>query len=146
MADKIQMRVKANGDGPHVEAKARKHTIIIDEPTSQGGRDEGANPLETLLASLAGCENAVANMVAKEMDFNLKGLDFQVKGELDPRGMMGTEGVRRHFETVTVDVTVDTDESDERIQELKEKTDDRCPVFQTLVSADVQMNATWTRA
>lgn len=142
----VQMRVKATAEGAKVEAKAKKHTIIIDEPEQQGGTDEGANPLETLLAALAGCENAVANMVASEMDFDLQGIEFEIRGELDPRGMMGTEGVRRHFQTVTVNAQIKTSESDERIQELKAKTDDRCPVFQTLYNADVDMVTNWTKA
>ncbi|KGP92135.1 osmotically inducible protein C [Pontibacillus chungwhensis BH030062] len=142
----VQMRVKATAEGTKVEAKAKKHTIIIDEPKQQGGTDEGANPLETLLAALAGCENAVANMVAKEMDFDLQAIEFEIRGELDPRGMMGTEGVRRHFQTVTVNAQIKTSESEDRIQELKDKTDDRCPVFQTLYNADVDMITNWTKA
>jgi len=37
-----------------------------------GGKDEGAKSLGYFLASLAGCENAIANMVAKEIDLIFK--------------------------------------------------------------------------
>ncbi|MFC0525610.1 OsmC family protein [Pontibacillus salicampi] len=142
----VTMKVTAKANGSHVEAKAKKHTITIDEPVQQGGTDQGANPLETLLASLTGCESAVANIVAGEMEFDLQGIEFDVRGELDPRGMMGEEGVRRHFQKVTIRAVVQTSESDERIQELKAKTDDRCPVFQTLEAANVELDAQWTKA
>ncbi|WP_412733836.1 OsmC family protein [Heyndrickxia acidicola] len=56
--------------------------MIIDEPTNMGGKDTGANPLGTLLGALAGCENVVTNMVAKEIDFNLKGIEFTFKANL----------------------------------------------------------------
>jgi len=37
------------------EIKARSHTIISDQPESNGGFDEGMTPPELLLASLASC-------------------------------------------------------------------------------------------
>jgi len=37
------------------EIKARQHTILSDQPTENGGHDEGMTPPELLLASLASC-------------------------------------------------------------------------------------------
>ncbi|KGX85772.1 OsmC family protein [Pontibacillus litoralis] len=142
----VKLQLKAKANGAHVEAKARKHTLIIDEGKQQGGTDQGANPLETLLAALSGCESAVSNMVAKEMNFDLQGIEFDIQGELDPRGFMGQEGIRRHFEKVTLRAVVETSESEARIQELKAIVDDRCPVYQTLVAAGVEMDTEWVKA
>jgi uncharacterized OsmC-like protein len=36
-------------------------------------------------------------------------------------------------------------ESDERVKELKEKIDARCPVLNTLKAADVTINTTWRK-
>lgn len=126
--------------------EAGKHTITIDEPKSLGGTDKGIDPLSNLLASLAGCENAIANFVAKEMKFDLQGIKFNVDGELDSEGMMGDPNVRAYFQTVNIEAIVETTESEERVQELKEKTDARCPVYNTLKAADVKLNSTWKRA
>jgi len=45
-----------------VTAKARQFSIVIDEPPSLGGHDAGANPVEYLLASYAGCVNVMAHL------------------------------------------------------------------------------------
>jgi hypothetical protein len=55
-----------------------------------------------------------------------------VDGELDSRGLMGDPSVRPYFQTINIEAIVKTTESEERVQELKEKTDARCPVFNTL--------------
>ena len=85
-------------------------------------------------------------MVAKEMSFDLQGIEFDVQGELDPEGMMGKEGVRPYFQTITVSAQVKTSESDERIQELQEIVDSRCPVFTTLKAANTEMVPKWNKA
>ncbi|WP_027847467.1 OsmC family protein [Marinococcus halotolerans] len=138
--------ITAVSKGMNTESTSANHKIVIDEPANMGGTDEGANPLGTLLASLAGCENAIANFVAKEIDFDLQGIEFDVQGELDPNGMMGKGDARPYFQRITVNAEVHTSESKERIQELQEKVDARCPVFTTMAAADVDMQATWTKA
>ena len=44
--------------------KARNFSMVIDEPPSLGGKDEGANPVEFVLAALAGCLNVMGNVLA----------------------------------------------------------------------------------
>lgn len=139
-------KITAVSKGMKTEGKSYGHTVVIDEPANMGGTDEGANPLATLLVSLVGCENAIANFVAKEMKFDLQGIDFEVNGELDPRGMMGEEGVRPYFQKITVNATVHTSESEARLNELQEKVDQRCPVYTTMVAADVEMIPNWVKA
>lgn len=138
-------QVKAISKGMYTEGTSHSHKVIIDEPTRMGGTDQGANPLATLLISLAGCENAIANFVAKEINFDLKGISFEIKGDIDPRGMMGEEGVRPYFQKITVNAEVSTNESEERIQELQEIVDARCPIYTTMVAAGVEMIANWTK-
>jgi putative redox protein len=40
----------------NIESSSQKVTLFVDKP-KLGGYDKGANPLNTLLGSLAGCEN-----------------------------------------------------------------------------------------
>ncbi|MGD7045806.1 OsmC family protein [Jeotgalibacillus proteolyticus] len=143
---KMNEKITAISKGMYTEGKSHEHTVVIDEPASMGGTNEGANPLATLLVSLAGCENAIANFVAKEMEFDLQGIDFEVQGELDSRGMMGDEEVRPYFQKITVHASVHTSESEERLKELQEKVDKRCPVYTTMVAADVEMVPKWIKA
>jgi uncharacterized OsmC-like protein len=41
--------------GVQFEIKARQHTIVCDQPSENGGYDEGMTPPELLLASLGSC-------------------------------------------------------------------------------------------
>lgn len=139
-------KVTAVSNGMYTEGKSGKHTIRIDEPESMGGADHGANPLATLLVALAGCENVVAHFVAKEIQFDLRGIEFEIEGSIDPRGMMGDPSVRTQFQRVTVHAKVTTSETDERIQELQRLVDVRCPISTTLTAAGVTLIANWTKA
>ncbi|MCF6138646.1 OsmC family protein [Pseudalkalibacillus berkeleyi] len=139
-------QITAVSKGMNTEGKSHEHSVVIDEPANMGGTDEGANPLATLLISLAGCENAIANFVAKEIDFDLKGIKFEINGDIDPKGMMGDKSVRPYFQKITVNATVETSEPQERIDELQEIVDSRCPIYTTMVAADVEMVPNWVKA
>ena len=128
------------------EIKTGNHTFYIDEPERLGGNDKGPNPLQTLLGALIGCESIMANMVAKEINFDLQRISFSVKGELDPRGYMGDPNVRTYFEKVEISAEVKTSEPEERIQKLQELTDSRCPVFNTLKATGVEIVTNWKKA
>ncbi|EIM05841.1 OsmC family protein [Planococcus antarcticus DSM 14505] len=146
MANKMTFQATGTSSKMKSEIKMGNHEITIDEPPSMGGTDKGPDPLSTLLASLAGCENVIANLVAKDIDFDLQGIEFDVKGDLDPRGLMGQADIQPYFNQIYVQAKVKTDETEERIQELKEKTDARCPVFTTFKAAGIPIDATWEKA
>lgn len=141
---KMKMQVTGVSESMKTTVKAGKHEVIVDEAEQMGGNNDGANPLQYLLTALAGCTNAVAHMVAKEMEFDLQELKIKAVGEFDPRGFMGDPNVRSHFETTTLDVDIKTSESEERVNELKETVSARCPVYSTFIAADIDMKDTWT--
>ncbi|WP_181350419.1 OsmC family protein [Thalassobacillus sp. CUG 92003] len=138
--------ITSNSSGMKSEIESDGHHITIDEPESMGGTNTAADPLTTLLGSLAGCETAVANIVAKELDFDLQSIHFKINGKLDPKGLMGDPNVRPYFQTVNIEATVKTSETQERVEKLQQLTDQRCPVFTTLKAADVELNANWNKA
>ncbi|MBN9655606.1 OsmC family protein [Halobacillus sp. GSS1] len=141
-----KVAITSKSQGMKSEIEAGKHSLTIDEPKQMGGTDEGADPLATLLGSLAGCETVVANMVAKEMNFDLQSISFDINGTLDMRGLMGTADVKPYFDTVNIKAEVETSEPQERIEELQEIVDQRCPVFTTLKAAGVTLNVDWQKA
>jgi putative redox protein len=139
-------KITAVSEGMQTKAYSKQHEVIIDEPAQMGGKDEGVNPLAALLSSLAGCENVIANLVAKEMDFDLQGIEFDIRGEFDARGLMGDPNIKPYFDKITINAKVKTSESEERIQELQEKTDARCPVYTTFKAANIELVPNWTKA
>lgn len=119
--------------------------IIVDEPKGLGGTDEGPNPIEYVLGALSTCTSITIAFVAKELKFSYSGLEFENSGTLDLRGINGVDGVRTHFQTVDIEILFDTDESIEKIERLKETVEKRCPVFNLLKDAGVQLNANWVK-
>jgi putative redox protein len=59
---------------------------------------------------------------------------------------MGNASDKLYFETITIEAVIETDEFDERIQELKEKTDSRSPVFNILKDTNfINIQSTWRK-
>ena len=58
---------------------------------------------------------------------------------------MGVDEVRPHFQTVRVQATVETDESPERLAEVVQETERRCPVFNLINDAGVNIQVQWVR-
>src|SRR5690625_4834205 len=140
---KMKMNAYGKSEGMKKIVKMGKYEVIVDEAPQMGGNNEGPNPLQYMLTALAGCTNVVAHAAAKEMEFDLQGLTVQVDGEFDPRGFMGEPNVRTYFETVNVNVEVQTTEPEDRLEELKKQVETRCPVFGTFSAADIEMKGSW---
>lgn len=119
--------------------------IIVDEPVNLGGADEGPNPVELVLAGLSSCASVMIAFIAKEQNFSYSGVEFKNEGELDLRGLQGVEGVSPHFQSVTFDVIFTTDESQEKIDALKNEVEKRCPVLNLLVDAGVKVEGNWVK-
>ncbi|MDE3840432.1 osmotically inducible protein C [Bacillus methanolicus] len=117
--------------------------IIVDEPRSLGGTDEGPNPVEYVLGALSSCTSVMIAFIAKEKNFSYQGVEFKNDGTLDLQGLMGVEGVSPHFQNVNFEVIFRTDESDSRIEELKEEVERRCPVYNLIKDAGVKIESKW---
>jgi uncharacterized OsmC-like protein len=119
--------------------------FVTDEPIAHGGTGEGPSPLQAVLGALCGCESVTFNRTAAEMDFAYDGISFDAEFTIDIRGRMGVRGVRQHFQSVRVQATVMTDESPERLEAVIEETHARCPVFNLLNDAGVNLEMQWVR-
>ncbi|RSK32610.1 OsmC family protein [Bhargavaea beijingensis] len=117
----------------------------VDEPQRLGGTNTGPNPLEYFLGALSACTSIVAAYVAKEQDFKYEGLQYDASGTLDPRGFRGVEGVQTYFRTVDLNVVVETEENEEALERLKETVEKRCPLYNLLKDAGVEVNSHWTK-
>jgi uncharacterized OsmC-like protein len=117
--------------------------LFTDEPEAHGGTGEGPSPLQTVVGALCGCESVTFNRTAAELDFSYDGISFDAEFTIDIRGRLGNRDVRPHFQTVRVRAVVDTDETDERLCEVVEETEARCPVFNLLRDAGVKLDMHW---
>jgi uncharacterized OsmC-like protein len=116
-----------------LQAKARQFEFIVDEPPALGGNDEGANPVEYLLGSYAGCLNVVFHLVAKEEGVKINSLGIKVSGDIDPSRLLGSSRFNRAgFQSIDVDFYIDSDSDEATINELVSKVQSRCPVNDNL--------------
>ncbi|BAU26821.1 putative OsmC-like protein [Aneurinibacillus soli] len=117
----------------------------MDEPPVLGGTDTGPNPMEYVVAALNGCKGVMIPLVAQELGFTFAGIDFETTGIIDTRGLMGEEGVSPHFQKIRFHVNIKTEESEERIEQLKNEVERRCPVFNLFVDAGIKIDVKWSR-
>lgn len=112
---------------------SRNFQITIDEPPALGGKDEAANPVEYTLASLAGCLNVVAHVVAKELNIVLKSLKINIDGELNANKFLTGDATKRAgFSSIAVKLDVDTDADQDLIDTWLLQVEERCPVTDNL--------------
>jgi uncharacterized OsmC-like protein len=120
-------------------------TFVFDEPVAQGGTGEGPSPLQGVLASLCGCASVTFNRTAQEMNLDYESLSFSGEFTIDIRGRMGVRGVVPHFKTVRLDVNVKTDENLDKLGKVVRETEARCPVYNLLKDASVDVQCNWVR-
>ncbi len=136
MANKTIRVTGTQGPGFNMTVSAGKHRFSIDQPQAGGGNDEGPTPLEYLAGSLAGCLGAIARIMAHQRKIELRGLDFEVEGELDMDGLLGKPTEQRvGFQGFTVKVKLDAALSDEEKKAFAEEMERRCPVSENLSNA-----------
>ena len=109
----------------------RGQHVVTDSPPVLGGPNEAANPVELLLAALAGCATFVCERAAQEMGITLRGVAVTVAGDFDPRGVCG-EPFDPRFQAIRVRLALDGPE-DHQAEALVEAFKMRCPVYTTLV-------------
>ncbi len=130
----MQVNIKAKSTNPtQTEVKVRDFKWTIDEPQNLGGTNEGPNPVEYVLGALSGCLNVVGHLVAKEMGFTLRGINIEMKGNLNPARFIGqSEEERAGFKGIEVSIHADTDADDETLNKWVKEIENRCPVSDNL--------------
>jgi putative redox protein len=67
--------------GMQFEIKARQHSIVSDQPSENGGHDEGMTPPELLLASLGSCAGFYAAQYLRKHGLATEGTHVRVTAE-----------------------------------------------------------------
>ncbi|MBA3616309.1 MAG: OsmC family protein [Rubrobacteraceae bacterium] len=101
-----------------------------------GGTGEAACSGDLLLGALAACAQVTCQMVAEAMGIETERIEVTVTGEMDLAGTLGIsedapvgfESIRTSFDIVAPEAT------DEQLENLREKTEEYCVVYQTLAN------------
>ena len=116
-------------------AKTRQFTLTIDEPEGLGGTDQGANPVEFLLAAYAGCLNVMGHIVAAELGFKLNNIRIELEGDLNPAKVFGNPtNDRAGYKEIRVNIFPDADTDAAILAKWLEIIESRCPVNDNLIN------------
>lgn len=116
-----------------LSVSARGFSIAVDQPESLGGSNRAPNPLEYLLAGLAGCVNVVAHRVAEELNIKIFDLCIDVAGDMNSDKFLGKFTLdRAGFQTIQVRINALTDASDDNLRKWLNIIETRSPVRDVL--------------
>jgi len=105
----LEYRVQALRDDAHgASARCKQASLVLD--TDPAGRDDAFNPAELLLAAVAACMLKGIERVLPILKFELRGVEVSLHGlrqDSPPR-----------MQRIDYVLTVDTDESDHRLELL----------------------------
>lgn len=130
----IKFAINVKSENPtRTLVEARGFKLILDEPENFGGTNTGLNPVEYQLAALSGCITVMGHLIAKEMGFELKGINSQIEGDLDPGRFSGKSMQERAgFKEIRVSITPDCDADEETLNTWVRAIEERCPVSDNL--------------
>lgn len=130
----LNFKVSGTSESPtRLNTRARNFNLTIDEPEALGGKDEGANPVEYILAGYAGCLNVVIHLVAREKGITIHQLKLDVNGDVNPERLLGISQLERAgFKGIHVAIEIDSNATESQLEELIREAKGRCPVNDTL--------------
>lgn len=116
--------------------KARNFELVIDEPEALGGTNHAANPVEYILAGYAGCLNVMGHIVARELGFDLKRLEIEIEGNLNPAKVFGqATDDRAGYKEIRVKLIPEADIDEPTLALWFKTLESRCPVNDNLSNA-----------
>lgn len=112
---------------------ARNFELIVDEPEVLGGENSAANPVEYLLAGYAGCLNVVFGIVAKELNIEIRSLEINIDGDINPAKFLGlSDEERAGFKSLHVNIKLESNADKAKETLLLETVKNRCPINDNL--------------
>jgi uncharacterized OsmC-like protein len=106
-----------------------------DHPEIFASEDEGATPVELVLAGLAGCLTAGVAAVAQNRDIQLNSVKATLEAGMDIQGILGIDSdVRNGFSGIRVRYEIDADATDDEIRAVVAQSQKRSAVYDALTN------------
>ncbi|MGB5062882.1 MAG: OsmC family protein [Candidatus Competibacter sp.] len=130
----ITLRAQGSlGAGVRCKIETGKGLVTAGLHPATGGNGLSACSGDMLLEALVACAGVTLNAVATALGITLREATLQAEGELDFRGTLGlSKEAPVGFQNIRLQVTLDTDASQEQIDTLLRLTERYCVVYQTL--------------
>jgi uncharacterized OsmC-like protein len=121
------------GDGITCKVETGKASVVAGLHPATGGNGLGACSGDMLLEALVACAGVTLNAVASALGIELKDASLLAEGDLDFRGTLGvSKEAPVGFRSIRLQITLDTDASEEQLATLLKLTERYCVVYQTL--------------
>jgi putative redox protein len=121
--------------------------FVIDEPESDGGKNQNANPMQFFIGSLVSCENELAAVVASELKIKIEKIEWDVELGLNLDGFEGEDlKLEQPYTSARITATVVTDGTAEQVASLAASLHARCPIRRLLVNSGVDVQSEITKA
>jgi len=118
----------------------------LDEPTEDGGSNTGPNPMQCFTASLAGCQNEQAQVVAGELSLNIEEIDIDIEVDLDLSGFMGmSDHSNGSYKSVRMNALIHGELTAEQAELIGQKVDARCPILALLRTSGCTIESSWSK-
>lgn len=109
------------------------HVFVKDEPSILLGSDKGGNPVEYLLAGLAGCITTSLVAHASARGIKIDSIESTLEGDIDLHGLFQLdENVNPGYQGINISFKIESDASEETLQELIELAKKVSPVANTV--------------
>ena len=98
--------------------REKPYVFTKDEPPVLLGNDTGANPVEYLLAGLAGCitTSLVAHAAAKGI--KIDSIESTLEGDIDLHGLLQLDDTNPGYQGINISFKIKSNVSDETLEEL----------------------------
>jgi uncharacterized OsmC-like protein len=107
------------------------YVMHADEPPVLLGEDNGANPVEFVLAGLSGCMTTTLAYHAAGRGLNIEDVSSEFEGDIDLHGLLDLDpDVRSGYREIRVKFKVKGDVDEATVKELVRKS----PVYDTLAN------------
>jgi uncharacterized OsmC-like protein len=117
------------------QAHKTEFTFEADHPEVFAAEDNGATPVELVLAGLASCLTAGVASVAQMRDIQLNSVTATLEGSMDLQGILGIDGdVRNGFDGIRVHFDIDANASEDDIKALVAQSQKRSAVFDVVTN------------
>ncbi|MFT5422276.1 MAG: putative OsmC-like protein [Phycisphaerales bacterium] len=107
------------GAGAEDESRTEPFVITADVPPALLGNNEGANPLEFLLHSLATCVTTTTVLHASARGIRIDELSTELEGDIDLQGLLALDpDATIGYEQIEMRVRIKADCTDEELDDL----------------------------
>ena len=96
------------------------------------GKDKGANPVEYLLAGLAGCITTSLVAHAAARGIKIDSIESTLEGDIDLHGLFQLDETNPGYQGINISFKIESDAPEETLQELVELAKKASPVANTV--------------